>query len=129
MTNQDLVLDINLYLCERFGYKDCCGIMQNENGFCLCVRESDVKMYVRFWEYSGGVNGFPDWCIIIVDCQFANEQDKNLLDFVDFLKEYAPRYGYRFIGVESDEQDRYHQRIGLFPTTCKPYCTHFVGRL
>lgn len=68
MNQKDLVLDFNLYLCERYGYKDSCHVSPTENGCCICVRERDIKFYIRFWEYSNGVNAFPDWCVIIVSC-------------------------------------------------------------
>ena len=30
---EDLILDFNLYLCEKFGYRNSCSVMQNANGF------------------------------------------------------------------------------------------------
>ena len=35
MVQNDLILDFNLYLCEKFGYKNSCSVMQNANGLCV----------------------------------------------------------------------------------------------
>ena len=35
MEQKDLILDFNLYLCEKFGYRNSCSVMQNANGFCV----------------------------------------------------------------------------------------------
>ena len=35
MIQKDLILDFNLYLCEKFGYRESCSVMQNANGFCV----------------------------------------------------------------------------------------------
>ena len=32
MEQKDLILDFNLYLCEKFGYRNSCSVMQNANG-------------------------------------------------------------------------------------------------
>ena len=39
MVQKDLILDFNLYLCEKFGYRESCSVMQNANGFCVDIRE------------------------------------------------------------------------------------------
>lgn len=44
--------------------------------------------------------GFPDRCIILVHCNFAKKQEQELQGLVRFFKEYAPRYGYKYIGIE-----------------------------
>ena len=49
MVQKDLILDFNLYLCEKFGYRESCSVMQNANGFCVDIRESDLDCYIRFW--------------------------------------------------------------------------------
>ena len=41
MLQNDLILDFNLYLCEKFGYRNSCSVMQNANGFCVDIRERD----------------------------------------------------------------------------------------
>ena len=74
------------------------------NGFCVSVRIKPVKLYIRFWEYSNGVGGFPDWCIILVHCNFAKKQGQELQELVRFFKEYASRYGYRYIGIEDNHR-------------------------
>ena len=51
MLQNDLILDFNLYLCEKFGYKNSCSVMQNANGFCVDIHERDLDCYIRFWEY------------------------------------------------------------------------------
>ncbi|WP_373155360.1 hypothetical protein [Bacteroides cellulosilyticus] len=61
-----------------------------------------IKFYIRFGDFSNGVGGFPDWCIILVHCNFANKQEQELQELVCFFKEYAPRYGYNQIGVEDN---------------------------
>lgn len=104
MIQKDLLLDFDLYLCERFGYRNSLHVTPTMNGFCVSVRIKPVKLYIRFWEYSNGVGGFPDWCIILVHCNFAQKQDEELQKLVRFFKEYAPRYGYRYIGIEDNPQ-------------------------
>ena len=49
MTQKDLILDFNLYLCEKFGYRDSCSVMPHANGFCVDIRERDLDCYIRFW--------------------------------------------------------------------------------
>ncbi|WP_455667503.1 hypothetical protein [Phocaeicola sp.] len=104
MIQKDLLLDFDLYLCERFGYRNSLHVTPTMNGFCVSVRIKPVKLYIRFWEYSNGAGGFPDWCIILVHCNFAQKQDEELQELVRFFKEYAPRYGYRYIGVEDNHR-------------------------
>lgn len=43
-------------------------------------------------------------CIILVNCNFANKQEQELQELVQFLKEYAPRYGYRHIGIKDNHR-------------------------
>ena len=50
MVQKDLILDFNLYLCEKFGYRESCSVMQNANGFCVDIRERNLDCYIRFWE-------------------------------------------------------------------------------
>ena len=71
MVQKDFLLDFDLYICERFGYRNSLHVTQTMNGFCVDVNIKPVKLYIRFWEYSNGVGGFPDWCIILVRCNFA----------------------------------------------------------
>lgn len=52
MVQKDLILDFNLYLCEKFGYRESCSVMSHANGFCVDIRERDLDCYIRFWEYS-----------------------------------------------------------------------------
>ena len=70
MVQKDLILDFNLYLCEKFGYRESCSVMSHANGFCVDIRERDLDCYIRFWEYSCGRGNFPDWSIIIVRSNF-----------------------------------------------------------
>ena len=72
---EDLILDFNLYLCEKFGYRNSCSVMQNANGFCVNISERDLDCYIRFWEYSCGRGNFPDWSIIIVRSNFKKNQE------------------------------------------------------
>ena len=74
MLQNDLILDFNLYLCEKFGYRNSCSVMQNANGFCVDIRERDLDCYIRFWEYSNGRGNFPDWSIII--CAATSKRTK-----------------------------------------------------
>ena len=74
---EDLILDFNLYLCEKFGYRNSCSVMQNANGFCVNIRERDLDCYIRFWEYSCGRGNFPDWSIIIVRSNFKKNQEES----------------------------------------------------
>ena len=93
MVQKDFLLDFDLYICERFGYRNSLHVTQTMNGFCVDVNIKPVKLYIRFWEYSNGVGGFPDWCIILVRCNFAKKQEQELQELVRFFKEYVPRYG------------------------------------
>ncbi len=112
MVPNDLILDFNLYLCERFGYKDCCSVMENANGFCVSVSKKELDFYIRFWEYSCGTGNYPDRSIIIVRSNFKTNQDENLKDLARFFKEYMPRYGYKHLCTEDDDY-KYHQTLGL----------------
>ena len=69
------------------------------NSCGMGVNIKPVKLYIRFWEYSNGVGGFPGWCVILVHCNFAKKQEQELQEVVRFFKEYAPRYGYKYIGI------------------------------
>ncbi len=97
MVNKELVFDFDLYLCERFGYRNACSAIATANGFCVNVRERDLDLYIRFWEYSRGRGNFPDWSIIIVRSNFKENQEENLKDLARFFKEYMPRYGYKYV--------------------------------
>lgn len=112
MNYNDLIADFNLYLCEKFGYRDSCSVMENANGICVSVNERELDLYIRFWEYSGGVSNFPDWSIIIVRSNFKKSQEENLKDFARFFKEYTPRYGYKFLCTEGDGY-KYYQTLVL----------------
>ena len=103
MIDKNFVKDIELYICEKFGYR-------------IDIREKDVKLYFRLWEYSKGVNGFPDRCIILVNHAFEKNYQENLLDLVSFFKEYAPLYGFYYLGIENDMRGDY-RLLGLKPTT------------
>ena len=70
MNYSDFIYDFNLYLCERFGYRNCCSVMHNANGICVSVHVGEMDLYIRFWEYSCGVGSIPDWSIIIVRSNF-----------------------------------------------------------
>ena len=56
----DLISDFNLYLCERFGYRNACSVMWNANGICISIHRGSLDIYIRFWEYSKGVGNYPD---------------------------------------------------------------------
>lgn len=80
MNYSDFIYDFNLYLCERFGYRNCCSVMHNANGICVSVHVGEMDLYIRFWEYSCGVGSIPDWSIIIVRGNFKRNQQENLKD-------------------------------------------------
>ena len=112
MLQNDLILDFNLYLCEKFGYRNSCSVMQNANGFRVNISERDLDYYIRFGEYSEGRGNFPDWSIIIVRSNFKKNQEENLKDLVRFFKKYMPRYGYKYLCAEGDDY-KYYQTLGL----------------
>ena len=116
MITKDFVKDIELYICEKFGYRNSVYVNPTCNGCCIDIREKDVKLYFRLWEYSKGVNGFPDRCIILVNYIFEKNLPENLLDLVRFFKEYAPLYGFHHLGIENDMRGDY-RLLGLKPTT------------
>lgn len=86
MEQKDLILDFNLHLCEKFGYRESCSVMAHANGFCVDIRERDLDCYSRFWEYSCGRGNFPDWSIIIVRSNFKKNQEESLKDLARFLR-------------------------------------------
>ena len=45
----DLISDFNLYLCERYGYRNACSVMWNENGICISIHKGSLDIYIRFW--------------------------------------------------------------------------------
>ena len=104
MVQKDFLLDFDLYICEKFGYRNSLHVTPAQNGCCVGVNINPVKLYIRFWEYSNDAGGFPDWCIILVHCNFAKKQEQELQELVWFFKEYAPRYGYKYIGIEDNSQ-------------------------
>ncbi len=112
MNYSDFIYDFNLYLCERFGYRNSCSVMHNANGICVSVHVGEMDLYIRFWEYSCGVGHYPDWSIIIVRSNFKRNQQENLKDLARFFKEYAPRYGYKYLCTEDDDY-KYYQTLGL----------------
>ena len=116
MITKDFVKDIELYICEKFGYRNSVYVNPTCNGCCIDIREKDVKLYFRLWEYSKGVNGFPDRCIILVNYIFEKNRQEHLLDLVRFFKEYAPLYGFHHLGIENDMQGDY-RLLGLRSTT------------
>ncbi|MEG1737962.1 MAG: hypothetical protein RRY39_01295 [Odoribacter sp.] len=76
MEQKDFLLDFDLYICERYGYRNSLYVIPTMNGCCVNVNIKPTKLYIRFWEYSKGVGGFPDWCIILVHCNFAKKQEQ-----------------------------------------------------
>ena len=48
MNYSDFIYDFNLYLCERFGYRNCCSVMHNANGICVSVHVGEMDLYIRF---------------------------------------------------------------------------------
>ena len=42
MNYSDFIYDFNLYLCERFGYRNCCSVMHNANGICVSVHVGEM---------------------------------------------------------------------------------------
>ena len=46
----DLISDFNLYLCERYGYRNACSVLWNENGICISIHRGSLDIYIRFWE-------------------------------------------------------------------------------
>ena len=103
---------LRLYLCERFGYRNCCSVMHNANGICVSVHVGEMALYIRFCEYSCGIGSIPDWSIITVRSNFKRNQQDNLKDLARFLKEYAPPYGYKYLCTEDDDY-KYYQTLGL----------------
>ena len=38
----DLISDFNLYLCERYGYRNACSVMWNANGICISIHKGSL---------------------------------------------------------------------------------------
>ena len=95
MVQKDLILDFNLYLCEKFGYRESCSVMSHAYGFCVDIRERDLDCYIR-----------------IVRSNFKKNQEESLKDLARFFKEYMPRYGYKYLCTEDDDH-KYYQILGL----------------
>ena len=94
MNYSDFIYDFNLYLCERFGYRNCCSVMHNANGICVSVHVGEMDLYIRFWEYSCGVGHYPDWSIIIVRSNFKRKHSKKCTF-------YTLRFGCSFAAVNT----------------------------
>ena len=94
MTTKDFVKDIELYICEKFGYRNSVYVNPTCNGCCIDIRE----------------------CIILVNYVFEKNRQENLLDLVRFFKEYAPLYGFNHLGIENDMREDY-RLLGLKPMT------------
>lgn len=86
--------------------------MHNANGICVSVHVGEMDLYIRFWECSCGVGNYPDWSIITVRSNFKRNQQENLKGLARFFKEYAPRYGYKYLCTEGDDY-KYYQTLGL----------------
>ena len=97
---------------EAIQVRNCCSVMHNANGICVSVHVGEMDLYIRFWEYSCGVGSIPDWSIIIVRSNFKRNQQENLKDLARFFKEYAPRYGYKYLCTEDDDY-KYYQTLDL----------------
>ena len=128
MIKKDFFDDLELYLCERFGYRNSIHVTPTMNGCCVSVLERDVKLYFRLWEYSKNVGGFPDWCIILVDCTFAKKQEQNLFDLARFFKEFGTLYGFKHLGTEQDKGNL-HQQLGLQRTNYSSIAQNYVASL
>ena len=116
MIDKNFVKDIELYICEKFGYRNSVYVNPTCNGCCIDIREKDVKLYFRLCEYSNSVNGFPDRCIILVNHVFKKNYQEILLDLISFFKEYAPLYGFHYLDIENDMRGDY-RLFGLKATT------------
>lgn len=49
MIDKNFVNDIELYICEKFGYRNSVYVNPTCNGCCIDIREKDVKLYFRLW--------------------------------------------------------------------------------
>lgn len=111
IVQKDLLLDFDLYICERFGYRNSLHVTPTMNGFCVSMKIRPVKLYIWFWEYSNGVGGISDWCIILLYCNFAPKQEDELQGLIRFFKKNAPRGGYKYLGIE--DNSRLNQSLGF----------------
>mgnify|MGYP000175840903 CR=1 FL=1 len=88
MNYSDFIYDFNLYLCERFGYRNCCSVMHNANGICVSVHVGEWIIYpflgiqLRRWQY-------PRLEHHHCAQHFKRNQQENLKDLARFFKEYA----------------------------------------
>ena len=51
-------------------------------------------------------------CVFLRMLTFKRNQQENLKDLARFFKEYAPRYGYKYLCTEDDDY-KYYQTLGL----------------
>lgn len=96
----------------------------------ICVRDSVTEtvvptptafVFLSMWakwiytSVSGNtivVGSIPGWSIIILRSNFKRNQQENLKDLTRFFKEYASRYGYKYLCTEDDDY-KYYQTLGL----------------
>lgn len=48
MVHKDFLLDFDLYICEKFGYRNSLHVTPTMNGCCVDVSIKPVKLYIRF---------------------------------------------------------------------------------
>lgn len=117
----ELLADINLFLCEHYGYKDSAYFNIQANGCTLDASSRAYYLYIRFWEFGGEHRGLPDKIVILVSSTFKKgDQGKQFTNLLRFLKAYAPIYGYEYICIE-DRVDGLDKTCYGFPKTKDPF--------
>ena len=59
MVQKDFLLDFDLYICERFGYRNSLHVTPTQNGCCVGVNIKPVRLYVRFGSIAKVLAVFP----------------------------------------------------------------------
>lgn len=109
-----LLVDINLFLCEHYGYRDSAYWNTLSIG-ALCADSRAYSLYIRFWENVGRTCGLPDNIIVLARTSFyKGGQEKGFTNLLRFLKAYAPLYGFEWIGFE-DRVDNLDKSCYGFP--------------
>ena len=93
---EELRTDIDRYLMERFKYHRSLVYLTVDNVIAT-RRNSRIDLYLRIRKAK---SLFPSDCLIIARLGFSKERIGHGMHFLWFLTGIAPKYGFRYIGIE-----------------------------